>query len=60
VTESLHPDILGLVFFARFLSLFIVPATIVFARSEAVEFSKDHNSHLTLIMRLTHLRDTLY
>src|ERR1035437_7522687 len=54
MTESMHLDILGLVFFtALFLSLFLVPATIVLARNvEAVDVPKDRSSHSIPTTRL--------
>ncbi len=54
MTESLHLDILGLVFFtALFLSLFIVPATIALARKVgAVDVPKNRSSHSTPTTRL--------
>ncbi len=54
MTESIHLDILGLVFFtALFLSLFIVPVTIVLARKVgAVDVPKDRSSHTTPTTRL--------
>ncbi len=54
MTESLNLNILGLVFFtALFLSLFIVPATIVLARKVgAVDVPKDRSSHSTPTTRL--------
>ena len=54
MTESLHLNILGLVFFtALFLSLFIVPATIVLARKVgAMDVPKDRSSHSAPTTRL--------
>ena len=54
MTESVHLDILGLVFFtALFLSLFITPATIVLARKVgAVDIPKGRSSHSTPTTRL--------
>ncbi len=54
MTEFIHLDILGLVFFtALFLSLFIVPATIVLARKVgAVDVPKGRSSHSTPTTRL--------
>lgn len=54
MTESLHLDTLGLVFFtALFLSLFIVPATIMLARKVgAVDIPKDRSSHCKPTTRL--------
>lgn len=54
MTESIHLDILGLVFFtALFLSLFIVPVTIVLARKVgAVDVPKNRSSHTTPTTRL--------
>lgn len=54
MTEYIHLDILGLVFFtALFLSLFIVPVTIVFARKVgAVDIPKGRSSHSIPTTRL--------
>lgn len=54
MTESIHLEILGLVFFtALFLSLFIVPATIALARKVgAVDIPKGRSSHSTPTTRL--------
>lgn len=54
MTESTHLDILGLVFFtALFISLFIVPATVVLARKiGAVDVPKDRSSHSAPTTRL--------
>lgn len=54
MTESIQPDILGLVFFtALFLSLFVVPATIVLARKVgAVDHPKERSSHSIQTTRL--------
>lgn len=52
--ESIHLDILGLVFFtALFLSLFLVPGTIVLARKVgAVDIPKGRSSHSIPTTRL--------
>ena len=54
MTEPLHLDTLGLVFFtALFLSLFIVPATAMLARKMgAVDIPKDRSSHSKPTTRL--------
>lgn len=54
MTPFPHLDTLGLVFFtALFLSLFIVPVTVVLARKVgAVDFPKDRSSHSTPTTRL--------
>jgi UDP-GlcNAc:undecaprenyl-phosphate GlcNAc-1-phosphate transferase len=54
MTESIHLDVLGLVFFtALSLSLFIVPATVILARKVgAVDIPKDRSSHSIPTTRL--------
>lgn len=54
MTEFIHLDVLGLVFFtALFLSLFVVPVTIVLARKVgAVDFPKERSSHSIPTTRL--------